>query len=882
MNKFKKFVYTPAGCSDASIAIAACRAGGVGILNAELSVESAKLLEQLDLLSKHGRNEFGLKLDTVNTELLAAAEAKIDQGFSYLIIDDLLVASLTKEIARLREKGVIVFVEVVDAHTDETMLAKHADGLMIKGHEAGGFVGEGSSFILLQKWAGKTTLPLFVRGGITPHVAAACSAVGAQGGVLESQVLLLKDSPLADNLAPYVGNLSGNETVAIGDEELGTYFRVLVRPGYRTAQSFNTEMSGQVVKPEDVLGKVNWDAPQKGLLPLGQDICFAKAWREKYGYLSDLFTAIDQTVDESIEQALEHKPLSENAPLAEALGIRFPLIQGPMSRVSDNAEFAGAVADGGALPMLAFALLKGAALDKLLADTDKRLGDKPWGIGLLGFAPQSLLDEQISLAQKYKPKYAIIAGGRPDQAVKLEKEGVQSFLHVPSSNLIPLFLQEGAHRFIFEGRECGGHIGPLSSFVLWSTMVDRLLEEIDSGRSKAEGIQVLFAGGVHDEVSAAMVQVLAAPLLSKGVQVGALMGSSYLFTKEIVESGAIVPAFQKEVVECEHTVSLESGPGHASRCAYTPFAKMFFNKRREMIEQSVPVDEARATLDDLIMGRLRIASKGCARIGENAKLTALDEKTQHADGMYMLGQVATLRTDLLTIDALHEQVTEGGLALLAANAVDAQQADEADSKPVDIAIVGISGLFPQANSTEEYWSNILDKVDAITEIPSHRWDWRLYFDENRDAKDKIYSRWGGFIDDLAFDPTKYGMPPKSVDAVDPMQLMALEVASRTLADAGYDKREFDRENASVIIGASGGAGDVGMQYGLRAEMPRFKGDLPDHIADMLPEWTEDSFAGILINVMAGRIANRLNFGGVNFTTDAACASSLTAIYQGYF
>ena len=52
------------------------------------------------------------------------------------------------------------------------------------------------------------------------------------------------------------------------------------------------------------------------------------------------------------------------------------------------------------------------------------------------------------------------------------------------------------------------------------------------------------------------------------------------------------------------------------------------------------------------------------------------------------------------------------------------------------------------------------------------------------------------------------------------------------------------------------------------------------MADRLPEWTEDSFAGILLNVIAGRIANRLNFGGVNLTTDAACASSLAAIYQG--
>ena len=131
-----------------------------------------------------------------------------------------------------------------------------------------------------------------------------------------------------------------------------------------------------------------------------------------------------------------------------------------------------------------------------------------------------------------------------------------------------------------------------------------------------------------------------------------------------------------------------------------------------------------------------------------------------------------------------------------------------------------------------------------------------------------------------FDPTRYGMPPKSIESVDPMQLMALDIARQTLADAGYEQRGFNREKASVIIGASGCAGDVGMQYGLRSELPRFSGDLPGEIAERLPQWTEDTFAGILINVMAGRIANRLDFGGVNFATDAACASSLAAIYQG--
>jgi acyl transferase domain-containing protein len=73
---------------------------------------------------------------------------------------------------------------------------------------------------------------------------------------------------------------------------------------------------------------------------------------------------------------------------------------------------------------------------------------------------------------------------------------------------------------------------------------------------------------------------------------------------------------------------------------------------------------------------------------------------------------------------------------------------------------------------------------------------------------------------------------------------------------------------------------VGAQYAVRSEMPRFLGEIDPDAAQMLPDWTEDSFAGILLNVAAGRTANRLDFGGVNYTVDAACASSLTAVYQG--
>lgn len=887
MTRFVSFALAPTGFRHCALAIGACRAGGIGIINGELESDGVVLARELAEVSAKVKSAYGIKLDHIDETLDRALRLHARDGLlRWVILDVALVPSVRELVAALRAAGVRVLAEVTTPDWPGESLDDVLDGLWIKGNEAGGFVGEEASFILIQKWLKRTQSPLYVRGGVTPHSAAACAAAGLAGGVLDSQLLLLDVLGLAETLDPLLKNLSGSETVGVGDGEHGEYFRILLRPGNPVAREFVSrgEMEGAQGLRGLVAGKIDWSRPNRSLLPIGQDVAFAAAWRNRYGTLHAIFSAIDKAVVDHLDAAIAARSIAQDAPFAHELGLRYPLVQGPMTRVSDTAEFALSVAKGGALPMVALALLKDAPLDALLARTATLLKDLHWGIGLLGFAPQSLLDEQVAIALKHKPDYAIIAGGRPDQAVRLDQAGIPSFLHVPGAKLIPMFLQEGARRFIFEGRECGGHIGPLSSFVLWSAMVDALLAELAGGKYDASKIQVLFAGGVHDAVSSAMVQVLTAPLAARGVHVGILMGSAYLFTREIVADGSIVPQFQQEVIECERTIALESGPGHASRCAYTPFAEEYFRKRAEMRERKVPGDEARQVLDQLILGRLRIASKGRARDGLNGELLTLDAAQQRAEGMYMLGQVATLRNALTDIEALHGEVTAGAAEVLAASharAADSVVQVEAPAAPAaDIAIVGLACVLPKAGSAREYWENILNKVDGISEIPSHRWDWRLYFDSNRQAKDKIYSKWGGFLDDLLFDPTRYGMPPKSIESVDPMQLMALEVAQRTLADAGYADRQFDRERASVIIGASGGAGDVGMQYGLRSELPRFTGALPDGVAALLPEWTEDSFAGILLNVVAGRIASRLNFGGTNFVTDAACASSLAAVYQG--
>jgi acyl transferase domain-containing protein len=418
--------------------------------------------------------------------------------------------------------------------------------------------------------------------------------------------------------------------------------------------------------------------------------------------------------------------------------------------------------------------------------------------------------------------------------------------------------------------------------------VDVLLEQLPVG--DATDCHVLFAGGIHDALSASMVAILAAPLAKRGVRTGVLLGTSYLFTQEAVATGAILSRFQEEALCCQHTVLLETGPGHAIRCAPTPYVDLFEQEKQRLLREGERPDEIRRKLEKMNIGRLRIASKGITRhprYGQDPdapRFIATSEREQRGQGVYMIGQVAALRDRTCTIEQLHHEIAVEGPQRLenlpaAARAV---SASVPAPRPSEIAIIGMSCILPKAQDLRVYWENILNKVNAITEIPKDRWDWELYYDPDPRATDKIYSKWGGFIDDVPFDPIEYGMPPNSLLSIDPAQLLALWAARAAMKDAGYLERPFDRSRTSVILGASGGTGDLGAAYLLRSSLPLLFGDAASDVisnADgVLPEWTEDSFPGLLLNVAAGRIANRFDLGGLNCVVDAACASSLTAVH----
>ena len=196
------------------------------------------------------------------------------------------------------------------------------------------------------------------------------------------------------------------------------------------------------------------------------------------------------------------------------------------------------------------------------------------------------------------------------------------------------------------------------------------------------------------------------------------------------------------------------------------------------------------------------------------------------------------------------------------------EASVAPARPLDVAIIGMACIFPGADGLGAYWANILAGTDAMRDVPADRW--------RPESFPGVPSARGGFLPPVPFDALRYGIPPASLASIEPVQLLALEVAARALADAGYARRPFDNERTSVIFGAEAGS-DLSAAYVLRSTLPSQGGQLTGPLDEHLPRLTEDSFPGVLSNVIAGRIANRLDLGGVNYTVDAACASSLAAL-----
>jgi acyl transferase domain-containing protein/acyl carrier protein/phospholipid N-methyltransferase len=188
-----------------------------------------------------------------------------------------------------------------------------------------------------------------------------------------------------------------------------------------------------------------------------------------------------------------------------------------------------------------------------------------------------------------------------------------------------------------------------------------------------------------------------------------------------------------------------------------------------------------------------------------------------------------------------------------------EQRSDASTEP--LAVVGMGCRLPGAADPDAYWSLLRDGVDAISEVPADRWDIDDYYDPDPEARGRMITRYGGFIDHIdCFDHDFFGISKREADVMDPQQRILLEVAWQALEDANINPHDLRGGNSGVFVGVCNN------DFFLRQS----SGDIAD--LDMYVS------TGTAHSVASGRLSYVLGLQGPAVSIDTACSSSLVAVH----
>jgi acyl transferase domain-containing protein/acyl carrier protein len=194
--------------------------------------------------------------------------------------------------------------------------------------------------------------------------------------------------------------------------------------------------------------------------------------------------------------------------------------------------------------------------------------------------------------------------------------------------------------------------------------------------------------------------------------------------------------------------------------------------------------------------------------------------------------------------------------------LEAESGASSDESGASVAIVGMGCRFPGgANDPASYWRLLREGRDAIGEVPEDRWDITKYFDADPDAAGKMYSRWGGFLQNLdirAFDPAFFGITANEARAMDPQQRLVMECAWEAVESAGIAAESLAGTATGVFLGAA---------------TTDFQRLITAGVSNAY------SNSGNALSVIAGRLSYVMSLQGPSLVVDTACSSSLVALHQ---
>ncbi|MGD6960811.1 SDR family NAD(P)-dependent oxidoreductase [Fictibacillus phosphorivorans] len=231
------------------------------------------------------------------------------------------------------------------------------------------------------------------------------------------------------------------------------------------------------------------------------------------------------------------------------------------------------------------------------------------------------------------------------------------------------------------------------------------------------------------------------------------------------------------------------------------------------------------------------------------------------DGIKAFEYALTLSCScLFVVNGNHELLKKASLFPIAKSPINQsrhQKKDDSFSTDGDIAIIGIGGRYPMANNVQEFWENLTQGKDCITEIPAERWKNEAYFHLEKGRLGTTYSKWGGFINDIdKFDPLFFNITPKEAELMDPQERLFLETVWQTLEDAAYTKEKLGTSKVGVYVGVMWG------HYQL------FHGE----------DNGQKYYPTSVYSAIANRVSYYFGFEGPSLAVDTMCSSSLTAIH----
>ena len=214
----------------------------------------------------------------------------------------------------------------------------------------------------------------------------------------------------------------------------------------------------------------------------------------------------------------------------------------------------------------------------------------------------------------------------------------------------------------------------------------------------------------------------------------------------------------------------------------------------------------------------------------------------------------------------------------------------------DIAVVGMACVFPRAENVDQFWSNNVNGVNAITEIPRGRWPNVNFTRLPLDHDTRIACTRGGFLPtNVTIDPRRYGLMPNLLRNTDPDQFVMTAIVHQALSDAGVGEDDPVRRRTDVIAGRGGYISVKMAETFLRVDLvsrviPFLRQQFPElgrrkaseleaMLHATLPPHEPESYITCIPNLVASRVCNRLNLRGSAFVVDGACASSLIAVEQ---